>query len=268
MSLLRGSDFKDVKLFKVLNNNTKPHECSYKEGHNVLERLSAMERKFLSQEDIEYGGFHVTDRPECWIRFETLIAPVTLPDDALVWLTSDLRNVRVSQEWMSSDPYRIRVDKFFLGKWSEISDEMYIKAVQESGLPLKDIPERRRTLPICLAAMKYHGPDLVDVPANLQTDEMLFAAVQQNGLVLQDIPADRRTELLCLEALKQSPWNIRYVPPNQCSEAIGLKAVERDGRLIFYIPENLRTEAICRAAMKSYKGAIMGVPNDLRHLFL
>lgn len=77
--LLHGSEFKNIKLYKILNANLKHFNYTYKEGLNELDG------EFYPFGDCEAGGFYVTDNPEMWIGMGTHIASVTLPDNAKVW---------------------------------------------------------------------------------------------------------------------------------------------------------------------------------------
>lgn len=82
--LLTGTDFKDIKLYKILANDFKHYNYIYKEGLNEL----PTDEPFDPSGDCKAGGLYVTDEPEHWMQMGTLIADVTLPPDAKVWTGS------------------------------------------------------------------------------------------------------------------------------------------------------------------------------------
>lgn len=215
MSLRKGSDFKDVNLFKILHEGLTHHGYTYKEGLNVLDG------KFRPQGDCEPGGLYVTAYPERWLQFGTLIAPVTLQDDAQVWEVAT-----VTRFCVEPTVEKIKVDKLILGKWSEISDDLYMLSLRQLIINLSGIPFHRRTLPICTVAIQ-HCATLLDVPENLQTDEMFLFAVQQNGYNLKDVPEEKRSLSLCRIAVLQHADYIHHVPAQHRKMVICITAVEQ-----------------------------------------
>ena len=91
-------------------------------------------------------------------------------------------------------------------------DKLALKAVQEYGRVLRDVPKELRTPEICLTAVQQNGYALDFVPKELRTPELYLAAVQQNGNALSAVPEELRTPKLCLAAIKQNPDALRYVP--------------------------------------------------------
>lgn len=251
MSLRKGSDFKDVKLFKILRKDLTHYGYAYKEGLNVLEG------KFHPEGDCQPGGFYITQHPERWIALGTLLAPVTLPDDAQVWEVPDTK--------------KLKVDKLVLGKWFDIPESVYLQSVQEPGFSLETIPENRRSLPICIAAVKNHGYEIPSVPKMHRTHEMYLVAVQRDGENLAFVPHDHLTPSICLAAVQQNGRALYYIPENQRDATICLAAVKRNGYALQHVPWKERTEIVCRAAGRSdfdVKYAIDLVPKEIQHLFL
>lgn len=142
--LLKGSDLKEVKLFKILNAELKHHDHQYTEGLNVLRG------EFCPMGTCQAGGLYVTDEPHRYIFFGTLIAPVTLPDDARVWVTPENR--------------QYKVDKLILGKWIEISEDIYLKSIKIRWTFLQFVPKHRRSLAVCLAAVRKDEIAMALVP--------------------------------------------------------------------------------------------------------
>lgn len=171
---MQGSDLKDVKLYKILNSTLKHYDHQYTLGLNVLTG------DFSPYGNCGAGGLYITDKPHRWIGSGTLIATVTLPDDAQVWATRD----------------KYKVNKLILGEWKEISDEIYLQSVNEEGDRLEFIPRHRRTLSICLAA------------------------VNQDGVSLRHLTKEERTQTICLAAMEDDARAINFVPEHELSGAI------------------------------------------------
>lgn len=179
-------------MFKILNATLKHFDHQYKQGLNVLDG------EFVPSDDCGLGGLYITDEPHRWIRFGTLIAPVTLPDDAQVCGP------------LSGGKYK--VDKLFLGEPVEISDAIYHQSVQTHGMILQYVPDHRRTREICLLAMRTHGLAIYMVPTACRNTEMCVTAMRENGMALECIPYEERTKTICNEAVHQNPQAIDYVP--------------------------------------------------------
>lgn len=77
--LMKGKEFKKIKLWKILHDDLKHQNYQYVEGLNLLDQ------KFKPFGECEDGGLYITWEPENYIDYGTKIAAVTLPDDALVW---------------------------------------------------------------------------------------------------------------------------------------------------------------------------------------
>lgn len=247
MSLRKGSDFKDVKLFKVLHKDLKHHDYTYKKGLNVLKGT------FYPHGECEAGGLYVTDRPECWIRFGTLLAPVTLPVDAQVWATPETS--------------KYKVDKLILGKWIEIPDHVYLEYVKQKIYiyrRINNIPANRRTGAMYLAAIENDEDSLLDVPNRYCTPEFYLSAVKANGKAVQYVPKSECTEEMAITVVQRNGRDIQCLPPFRQTQAICLIAVKQSGRALKFISHEERTEIVCRAAVQEYYGAMYYVPNDLR----
>lgn len=190
--LKKGSDLKHVQLFKILRADLKHYDHEYKEGLNVLKGT------FSPSGDCKPGGLYVTSQPHLWTEYGDLISPVTLPEDAQVWITP------------GTDKYK--VDKLILGKWAEISEDVYLKAVQCNSWVLENIAYDKRTYPICLSAVHFDGRCLPLVPSSHLTLEMCLAAVRSVGWSLCFVPPKHRTYEVCLEAIRRDRSVLRFIP--------------------------------------------------------
>jgi hypothetical protein len=97
-------------------------------------------------------------------------------------------------------------------------EETWLKRIKAGEVKLYWVPEKYRTLEVCLEAIKqdHHGWDFEDVPKVFYTNSLFLEAVktsiEYNGAVLQCIPEELCTPELCLIALKLNGWAASSVP--------------------------------------------------------
>lgn len=164
--LLRGSELAGVKLYKILKSNLTHFGFTYKEGLNELQE------PFNPSGDCDPGGLYITEHPELWIMMGLYVASVILPDDAQVWKGSD----------------KYKVDKLILGPIAQISDEIYLNAVQQNGMLLEHIPHGRRNDNLLIAAVREEGNSIKYVLVCHRSIELCFIAVEQNPRAIEFVP--------------------------------------------------------------------------------
>ncbi len=158
-------------------------------------------------------------------------------------------------------------------KYRNLSDEQYIKLLQNGKISLRDIDNPSEA--IQMAAVKQDGMaiEYIDNPS----EAVQMAAVQQNGYAIQYIK--NPSEAVQMAAVKQYGNAIQYIDnPSEAvqmvavkknrnaiqfidnpSEAVQMVAVKQNGRAIRYIKNP--SEAIQIAAVKQYGNAIQFIDN-------
>jgi hypothetical protein len=93
-----------------------------------------------------------------------------------------------------------------------LTPEMCLIAVQQTGYALQYVPREYQTPEMCLAVVQQNGYALRYVPWEHRTPEICLAAVQQKGDALQYIPHEFQTPKICLAAVQQNRFALNYVP--------------------------------------------------------
>lgn len=146
-------------------------------------------------------------------------------------------------DWVRDDYYYTRVlpvngrEVFNI---AEPTEDQYVIACKQDGNILLELPKRKRTRAMILAALSGNGLLIGKVHQDRETVMLAcrqnglalqyvackfyackLASVQQNGLALEHIDKNKRDVDLCLEAVKQNPSAYQYVPEyvaNKCAE--------------------------------------------------
>ena len=88
-----------------------------------------------------------------------------------------------------------------------------------TDLLLQYIPEKLKTLTVCLAAIEHNHSNINYVPKEMLTAEFYREMVMANGEVIQFLPEDLKTEELCRHAFENNIDSIRYIPESIVTEA-------------------------------------------------
>jgi hypothetical protein len=89
-NVYKGSDFKNVQLWKVLNYAMNHHGFQYRVGLNTLGKNWCGDNEpFRPEGKCQAGGLYVTSNPIMYLSYGDYIARVTLPPDAQVWVEPD-----------------------------------------------------------------------------------------------------------------------------------------------------------------------------------
>lgn len=167
-------------------------------------------------------------------------------------------------------------------------------------IELRDIPERDRTYPVCLMAVRDNAEELRYVPEQNKTRDLCLCAVEANGYLLQYVPESMRGGSmrgidLCLSAVHQDGFALQFVPESIDIEKFVLRAQYRfngllhcvpaeyfqdtykatfirkvieacltmDGRELQFVPRESKTLELCLLAMRQNEDAIQFVPAEL-----
>lgn len=243
--LLRGSDFKDVKLYKILNDSMTHYGFHYKMGLNTLEE------KFNPSGDCDDGGLYITAHPYHWIMMGTHIASVTLPNDALVW-TGNIK---------------MKVNMLILRTITEIPDNIYLQSICADISNFRLIPEERRTIEMYRMMIKTDPASIVSVPSHLLhdlfTSELSIILIRRDGLNLKYLFTSDKTPELCRLAVEINGNALNLVPPILCTPKLCAIAVATCPLALYSVPYEHRTLEICLTAVKQDRTVINAVPNDI-----
>ena len=140
------------------------------------------------------------------------------------------------------------------------------------------------TVEEALAAVKWNGGALKNVPEELKTAEVCLEAVKKDADALAFVPENLKTAEICLEAIKKDADALPYVPWGQLNltdpakaspkefNAACFKAMKHDivaFRYIQYVPEKFIMEsfkeyhAICLKEMKRHGSNFQYLPKNL-----
>jgi uncharacterized phage protein (TIGR01671 family) len=122
----------------------------------------------------------------------------------------------------------------------------YIEMVEADGTAICDVPYKRRTLKVCLAAVKQNRIALHFVPVEMRREEVCLAAVQADGYSLIDVPKAWRTEAICLAAVRKDGGALMFVPDELRTTELCVEAVQQHKNAFPYVPEGLRAEVDSR----------------------
>src|SRR5579872_5208649 len=158
-AVMTGEEFNktypEAKLVKLTNDTEIHHGFQFNDGLNIDTK------KFQPNGHCSPGGIYFIE--ECyihnWIHYDTInetktmvnIRKVTIPDDAIVYIEYD----------------KLKADKIILGPKSEISRDIYIKAVNKISSWLRHVPLHLRDEEICTEAVRQCRASLQYVPDKL-----------------------------------------------------------------------------------------------------
>jgi hypothetical protein len=134
-----------------------------------------------------------------------------------------------------------------------VPEDLQLKIVRKTGIPLYQVPDNLRNREICLLAMKHDGKDLAYVPDYLRDYEMCLTAVKQNGKALEDVPEELpKFREICVAAVEQNGLALEFVPGDllDYEYKMCLTAVKQHGDMLIYVPEHLRDYKMCLTAVK------------------
>lgn len=232
------------KQVKLLHGSMTHYGFRWKEGLNVLRGPFNYDAScgpgglyYCNAKDVKH---HVEYMDPLWI------ADVTIPNNAKT----------VHMKTKSKSDQVILSNVRYIDSWSALDDTDYASSL------FSYIPEHKKTLDICLEAVKKDGWALMHVPEDKKTIEIYLEAVKQNGLSLCEVPEDKKTLEICLEAVTRDAWALQYVPEDKKTVEICLKAVKRHGCSLKYVPKDKKTIEVCLEAVKNDKWARIYTPED------
>jgi hypothetical protein len=93
--------------------------------------------------------------------------------------------------------------------------DLYLSAIQSNANVLQIIPRKFKTEEVYMEYLKLKGGYyLEEVPYKKRTINICLLAVRSNGLALKFVPYSKREYNICIEAIKNSKSSIIYVPKN------------------------------------------------------
>ena len=237
---------KNIKFYKVLNNNLKHYGFTYKLGLNIDKE------PFDPTKTCSKGGLYFCNEPNCCIYFDkygTKLALIEIPDDARIYVEfgrfkadrliikeiTDFENVDDSF-WVNIAPKNSKAMTYV----KDQTEEICILAVQQNSEALECV--KNQTDAICILAVQQCGSALEYVEK--QTNKICVAAVQQDSEALQYV--EKQTDKICELAVKQNGRALKYVK-NQTPKICEL-AVKQDGWALQYVKN--RTREICEMAIQ------------------
>ncbi len=248
------------KYVKILHESMQHRGFKYKLGSNT-DHIP-----FNPSGSCEPGGLYFTDINNFYkfLDYGTLIADVKVPEGVEIYADPDRDN---------SQPYKWKAPSIVISNVRSIKDlpqwndyAFWLAAVQENGRDLYYVPDKLKTVEMCLAAVRQNGGALNYVPDEFKTEEMCLVAVQQAGCALGYVPVKLKTAELCLVAVQQDGWALAYVPEKLKTVEMCLAAVQQNGHALGDVPKKLKTEEMCLIAVKQNGDALMYVPEKIKHL--
>jgi hypothetical protein len=216
------------QFYKLLADNLVHNLFTYQEGLNVDTV------PFDPSGECLPGGLYFTtlEHLPMWYRNWSLIADVTVPDDARVYEEPSGTSWKADRLVLNN----IRQLSVFLATLDETT---LGKMIATNWMMLEHVDCQTETL--CQIAIQRNAWALEMVKT--QTEAMCLAAVRQNAYALEHV--DDQTDAICLAAVQQSGWALPYV--RKQTDEICLAAVQRAGCAVQHVHN--QTEAICRAAV-------------------
>ena len=163
-----------------------------------------------------------------------------------------------------NETHKLKTDRFLLGPFQPVeeflTEDKAEQAVMRCCDAIEYLPEKWKTLRVCLAAVQHNGYAISHVPSALQTAELCLAAVQQDGNVLKCVPPALQTAELCLAAVQQDGRALRYVPPALQTAELCQGAVQQSWKALEHVPAVCMTTELCLGAVQQDGHAIMYVP--------
>mgnify|MGYP000317113444 CR=1 FL=1 len=226
---------------KILHASLIHNKFTYKEGLNV-DVLP-----FDGSGSCKPGGLYFTDLENFlrYTNFGTLVADVTIPDDAKVYPEPCRTKWKANKIILS----RIRpIEDIF----DNCEDSVILQLIQYEPVVIRYV--RNQTEELCRVAIEKN-PYALSYIRN-QTEEMCLLAMKKDSMMLEWIK--NQTEELCLSAVRRNPDAISVIK-NQTKTLCRI-AVEKKPSTLGYI--NDQTEELCALAVKFDKAAIFWVYNE------
>ncbi len=246
------------KYVKILRESMQHHHFKYKLG------LNTDHIPFNPSGSCEPGGLYFTDINNFYtfLQYGTLIADVVIPEGVEIY---------ADPECIKGRPYKWKAPSIIISNIRLINDlpqwndyAFWLSIVQENGCDLYHVPNKLKTVEMCLSAVQQNGGALAYVPDELKTKEMCLVAVRQDGNTLRYVPEKLKTEEICLIAVQQDGCALGYVPVILKTVEMCLVAVRQTGLALAYVRDKLKTEEICLAAVRQNGLALGDVPKKLK----
>jgi len=149
---------------------------------------------------------------------------------------------------------------------THITKTMYMKAITNGDMTIKDIPIDALDEDLCVAALKA-GAGLKQVPPNLRTQMVCVTAIVKDENAFNYIPNVCKTPAVCKVAVTKDPKTIRAIPiqtPELCKIAVG-----KDPSTLRYLDPEAQTEEICMLAFATiYAPPLTYAHNQTREICL
>jgi hypothetical protein len=114
---------------------------------------------------------------------------------------------------------------------------------------LNFMDDSKKTISICLLAVRKDSNMLQFVPDGLKTPEMCLQAVASNPLVLQFVPDELKTPEMCLQAVASNPLVLQFVPDGLKTPEMCLQAVASNPLVLQFVPQDLQSKNMCTSAV-------------------
>ena len=137
---------------------------------------------------------------------------------------------------------------------------------KNGGCHLKNFKPENITYQMCLTAVSDSGSAIYYLPEQYRTKEIYQIASQSYGEVLRIIPQEYLTPEICTNAVKAMGTALAYVPDSFKTSDLCFLAVCKDPQAFQYVPNNILTPEFCARVVKQ-KGyhSISSLPNDLKN---
>lgn len=146
---------------------------------------------------------------------------------------------------MSNDHDEDDDDEFLFN----IKKKYNIEGKRIGGYVISKIPEKDRTLSICVECILRHGGALEFVPMHLRTKSLCMLALKTFPSCLEYVPDEHKTYEDCYKAVKYSGDNLQYVPKQLIDLKICEASFESDFSIGFeYVPDEFKTESMYEQA--------------------
>lgn len=130
-----------------------------------------------------------------------------------------------------------------------ITNKVYMKAVQINGKILEYVPLEKRTLEICITAIKQDIDAIISIPKHKINNDIILIIINH----------------------WKKPSYLAFIPNNlieKLSNYLIKKAIEYDGNALQFIPYSKKTTEICELAINQNGIFLEFVPNDKKTLDL
>ena len=154
-----------------------------------------------------------------------------------------------------------------------ISEELCLKAIKQGedidyqksmdarkkgiGWAIKYVPEKFRTMELCIEAIKRSDYAIGYVPEKVKTDDFWLEALVLNPSILKYIPDIFRTPEVYYEAVKTNGSALRYIPEEFKTPKLCYEAIIRSGYIFKYVPKEFYSTEYSEKAKKYYLKKIL-----------